>query len=160
MSQFDPSEDDRALQRNLMSSFLQISAVAILIALCVTIMGLPAAGLLTLLVLVTAIVQIPAVLIMVPLIAWVYSFADPLPATVFAIYSVVVALSDNVLKPLLLGRGVDLPVLVVLLGAIGGMVAFGVIGLFLGAVLLGVGYELLMDWIRATGTADGQASSR
>jgi predicted PurR-regulated permease PerM len=64
---------------------------------------------------------------MVPLIVWVFSFASTLAATIFAIYAIVVALSDNVLKPLLLGRGVDLPVLVVLIGAIGGMIQIGII---------------------------------
>lgn len=110
-------------------------------------MGVPAAGFLVLVFLILAIVQIPAIIVMVPVIAWAYGHADPVPATIFAIYGVLVALSDNVLKPMLLGRGVDLPMLVVLLGAIGGMIAFGVIGLFLGAVLLGVGYQLLSDWI-------------
>jgi len=98
-------------------------------------------------VLVTAIIQIPAILIMVPVIIWVFSFAEPVPASIFAVWSIVVALSDNVLKPMLLGRGVDLPVLVVLLGAIGGMIKFGVIGLFIGAVILGLGYRIISDWI-------------
>ena len=66
---------------------------------------------------------------------------------VFAIYMLAVGLSDNVLKPLLLGRGVDLPLLVVLLGAIGGMIQFGVIGLFVGAVILGIGYRVISTWI-------------
>jgi predicted PurR-regulated permease PerM len=109
--------------------------------------GLPAAGLFTLVVLVLAIVQIPSLVIMIPLIVWVFSFASTGAATVFAIYAVLVGLSDNVLKPLLLGRGVDLPVLVVLLGAIGGMLTFGVIGLFIGAVILGLGYRVISDWI-------------
>jgi predicted PurR-regulated permease PerM len=78
----------------------------------------------------------------------VFSFADPVPATIFAVYAAIVGLSDNVLKPLLLGRGVDLPAIVVLLGAIGGMVQFGIIGLFIGAVILGLGYRIIADWIR------------
>jgi len=69
------------------------------------------------------------------------------PATIFAVYSILVALSDNVLKPLLLARGVDLPILVVLLGAIGGMVSFGVIGLFMGAVILGLAYQIISAWV-------------
>ncbi|HEX5788762.1 MAG TPA: AI-2E family transporter [Woeseiaceae bacterium] len=109
--------------------------------------GLPAAGLFTLVILVLAIVQVPAIIVMLPLIVWVYSFAPAGAATVFAIYAVLVGLSDNVLKPLLLGRGVDLPVLVVLIGAIGGMIQFGVIGLFIGAVILGLGYQVITDWI-------------
>jgi predicted PurR-regulated permease PerM len=109
--------------------------------------GVPAAGILCLVILVTAIIQIPAIAIMAPIIVWVFSFADLVPATIFAVYSVLVGLSDNVLKPLLLGRGVELPVLVVLLGAIGGMIKFGVIGLFIGAVILGLGYRIICDWI-------------
>jgi predicted PurR-regulated permease PerM len=109
--------------------------------------GVPAAGLLTVIVLVTAIVQIPALLVMAPVAIWVFSFADPVPATIFAVYAAIVGLSDNVLKPILLGRGVDLPTLIVLIGAIGGMVRFGVIGLFIGAVILGLGYRIISDWI-------------
>jgi len=109
--------------------------------------GMPAPGVFTLVILLTAIVQIPAAVIMIPLIIWTFSFAPVGSATVFAVYAMVVALSDNVLKPLLLGRGVDLPVLVVLLGAIGGMITLGVIGLFIGAVILGIGYQVISDWI-------------
>jgi predicted PurR-regulated permease PerM len=60
-----------------------------------------------------------------------------------------VALSDNVLKPILLGRGVDLPAAIVLIGAIGGMIQYGVIGLFLGAVILGLGYTIISDWMQS-----------
>ena len=60
----------------------------------------------------------------------------------------VVGLSDNVLKPLLLGRGVDAPMLVILLGAIGGMLLSGVVGLFTGSVILALGYSLLTSWLR------------
>jgi predicted PurR-regulated permease PerM len=67
------------------------------------------------------------------------------------------ALSDNVLKPLLLGRGVDLPAIIVLFGAIGGMVAYGVIGLFLGAVVLGLGYTIISDWLQASDEPSAEA---
>jgi predicted PurR-regulated permease PerM len=56
-------------------------------------------------------------------------------------------MADNILKPMLLGRGVDAPMPVVLLGALGGMVSAGIIGLFLGAVLLAVGYQIFMEWV-------------
>ena len=113
-------------------------------------MGVPHAGLLAAVVLITSIIQIPALLIIAPIVIWVFSFAAPLPATVFAIYMLFAALSDNVLKPLLLGRGVDLPALIVLFGALGGMIAYGVIGLFLGAVILGLGYTIISDWLQAS----------
>jgi predicted PurR-regulated permease PerM len=134
--------------RSVTTGVLGVAAIqAGLAGIGFALIGVPAAGILTLIILVTAIIQIPAVLIMVPVIIWVFSFADPVPASIFAVWSIVVALSDNVLKPMLLGRGVDLPVLVVLLGAIGGMIKFGVIGLFIGAVILGLGYRIISDWI-------------
>jgi predicted PurR-regulated permease PerM len=134
--------------RSVTNGVLGVAVIqAILAGIGFALIGLPAAGLFTLVILVTAIVQIPAIVIMIPLIAWVFSFASTGAATVFAIWAVLVGLSDNVLKPLLLGRGVDLPVLVVLIGAIGGMIAFGVIGLFIGAVVLGLGYRVISDWI-------------
>jgi predicted PurR-regulated permease PerM len=117
-------------------------------------MGIPHVGILAGVVLVTAIIQIPALLILAPIVAWVFSFAATVPAIVFAVYMLIVALSDNVLKPLLLGRGVDLPALIVLIGALGGMIKFGVIGLFLGAVIVGIGYEILADWIQFSRAKD------
>jgi predicted PurR-regulated permease PerM len=122
-------------------------------------MGIPHAGLLTAIVVITSIIQIPALLIILPIVVWVFSFAAPVPATIFAVYMAFAALSDNVLKPLLLGRGVDLPAIIVLFGAIGGMVAYGVIGLFLGAVVLGLGYTIISDWLQASNGATAAESA-
>jgi predicted PurR-regulated permease PerM len=121
-------------------------------------MGVPHAGLLAAVVLVTSIIQIPALLIILPIVVWVFSYAEPLPATIFAIYMLFAALSDNVLKPILLGRGVDLPAIIVLFGALGGMIAFGVIGLFLGAIILGLGYTIISDWLRASDNASVESA--
>ncbi len=109
--------------------------------------GVPAAGLWTFLVLLLAIIQLPPILILGPIIVYVFSVADPLAATLFAIWSVLVSSSDIVLKPLLLGRGLDVPMLVILLGAIGGMILSGIVGLFAGAVVLVLGYELVEFWV-------------
>ena len=68
-------------------------------------------------------------------------------AVIFLIWAILVSSSDVVLKPLLLGRGVDVPMLVILLGAIGGMIAYGIIGLFIGAVIFVLGYTLFIDWL-------------
>lgn len=134
--------------RSVTNGVLGVAVIqAALAGLGFVLIGLPAPGVFTLVILLVAIVQIPAVIIMLPLIIWVFSFASAGAATVFAVYAILVALSDNVLKPLLLGRGVDLPVLIVLLGAIGGMISLGVIGLFIGAVILGIGYQVISDWI-------------
>lgn len=121
-------------------------------------MSVPHAGLLAAIVLITSIIQVPALVIILPIVVWVFSFAAPVPATIFAIYMLFAALSDNVLKPILLGRGVDLPALVVLIGAIGGMIAFGIVGLFLGAVILGLGYTIISDWVQASHDAEATAN--
>jgi predicted PurR-regulated permease PerM len=109
--------------------------------------GVPFAWLWAFIVMFLTIVQLPALLILGPVIAYVYSYADPTPATIFAVYSVIVGASDGVLKPLFLGRGVDIPMLVILLGAIGGMILSGVLGLFVGAVGLALSYKLFMAWL-------------
>ncbi|MGB5964590.1 MAG: AI-2E family transporter, partial [Sulfurimonadaceae bacterium] len=83
-----------------------------------------------------------------PIIAYVFSYADTTPAVIFAIYAILIGLSDNILKPLLLGRGVDIPMLVILLGAIGGMILSGIIGLFVGAVVLALAYKLFVTWLQ------------
>ncbi|MDH3849400.1 MAG: AI-2E family transporter, partial [Gammaproteobacteria bacterium] len=78
---------------------------------------------------------------------WVFSVAEPVPATIFLVYSIIVSVSDAFLKPMLLGRGLDTPMLVILIGAIGGAIAMGIVGLFIGAVILALGYELLVTWM-------------
>lgn len=111
--------------------------------------GIPGAGLLALAVLLLGIMQLPATLITIPVIVFVFATEGANTATiVFAIYVFVAGLVDNVLKPLLLGRGVDVPMPVVLIGALGGMVTSGIIGLFIGPVVLAVGYQLFWQWIR------------
>ena len=109
--------------------------------------NVPYAGILLVIFLLIAIIQVPTTVIILPLIIWMYSASSPVVATVFAVYMILVGLSDNVLKPLLLGRGVQIPALVILLGAIGGMIYAGVIGLFLGAVILALAYTLVLVWM-------------
>ena len=104
--------------------------------------GIPAPGLWALLILFLAIMQLPAFLILGPLVVYAFSFADTTPAIIFLVWSIIVGLSDNFLKPLLLGRGVDVPMLAILLGAIGGMMMSGIIGLFVGSVVLALSYKI------------------
>lgn len=120
---------------------------ALLSAIGLVIMDVPAAGVWTLLILVLAIVQLPPLLVLLPIAIWVFSVADTTPATIFLIYALIVSGSDAFLKPMLLGRGMDIPMLVILLGAIGGAMAAGIIGLFIGAIVLAVGYKLLVSWM-------------
>ena len=110
---------------------------------------IPAAGVLAVVVMLLGIVQLPAALISLPAIAYLWWSGDASTTSniIYTVYLLIAGLADNVLKPLLLGRGVDAPMPVILLGALGGMVTSGIIGMFIGAVLLSVGYQLFMEWV-------------
>ncbi|MGB1003994.1 MAG: AI-2E family transporter [Salibacteraceae bacterium] len=105
--------------------------------------GLPGAGVWTVLVLVVCIVQLPPTLIILPVIIYVFSVESTMVASIFGVWSIIWSASDNVIKPLLMGRGVEVPMLVILLGSIGGMMAFGIIGLFIGSVVLAITYKIM-----------------
>jgi predicted PurR-regulated permease PerM len=122
---------------------------AALSALGMMVMDVPAWGLWTLAILVLAIAQLPPILVLGFVCAYVFSVADTTPAVIFLIYCIIVSSSDGFLKPLFLGRGMETPMLVILLGAIGGMLLSGIIGLFVGAIVLALGYELFMAWLDA-----------
>ena len=111
--------------------------------------GIPAAGVLAVVVLLIGILQLPALLVSIPVVAWLWGVGDGsnVHNLIWTVYLLVGGLADNVLKPLLLGRGVDAPMPIILLGAIGGMISAGIIGLFVGAVLLAVGYQVFMAWV-------------
>ena len=120
----------------------------LLLGVAFVVMGIPGAGLLALAVLLFGILQLPVSLITLPVIVFVFVTKGASVATiVFAIYVFIAGLVDNVLKPLLLGRGVDVPMPVVLIGALGGMITNGIIGLFIGPVILAVGYQLFWQWV-------------
>ena len=124
-----------------------IQALAVGVTLLVA--QVPLAGVLAVIVLVLGIAQIPAVLVTLPAIAYIWTSGDYGNGAAIA-YSVVLFLAgiaDNFLKPLMLGRGVDAPMPVILLGALGGMAAAGILGLFVGAVLLALGYQIFMGWV-------------
>ena len=119
--------------------------------------GIPAAGVLALLVMFLGILQVPALIVSLPAIAWLWVSGDGSTTSnvIWTIYLGVAGMADNILKPLLLGRGVDAPMPVILIGALGGMVAGGIIGLFVGGVLLAVGYQLFMEWVDEPGISEG-----
>jgi predicted PurR-regulated permease PerM len=124
---------------------------AILVGLCLLVAGVPLAGVLAVIVLVLGIAQVPALIVTLPAIAyiWMSGAYDTGAAVVNSVLLFVAGMADNVLKPLMLGRGVDAPMPVILLGALGGMAAGGIVGLFVGAVLLALGYQIFMGWVAA-----------
>jgi len=128
-----------------------ILGVALIQSLCAGMgmlaVGVPAAGLWALLVLLLAVVQLPPLLVLAPIILYVFSTTGTVVAVLFMIWSLFVGMMDSFLKPILLGRGVDVPMLVIFIGAIGGFIFQGIVGLFVGAVVLAVSYNLFDAWL-------------
>ncbi len=121
--------------------------------------GVPGAGLWALLCMFLAIIQVGVLPITLPIVIYVFATASTGTAVVFLIWNLFVGVIDNILKPLLLGRGMTVPMLVIFLGAIGGFLASGIIGLFIGAVVLVLGYELFQEWLRQEVTVPPEESS-
>ena len=137
-----------ATVRSVAQGILGVALIQTLLAsLGFLVVGVPGAGLWALLVLILAVVQLPTILILGPIIVYVFSTSSTVTAVVFAIWSILVGISDAFLKPLLMGRGVDVPMLVIFIGAIGGFMASGIIGLFVGAIILALGYKLFLAWL-------------
>jgi predicted PurR-regulated permease PerM len=104
------------------------------------------------------IVQVPVIIVVLPAIIWAFSAMDTTGAIIFTVWSLLAGLSDAVLKPMLIGHGLEVPMPIILLGVIGGVMAYGLIGLFFGAVILAVGYVLFYEWLgKPAAEAEGVA---
>jgi predicted PurR-regulated permease PerM len=137
-----------ATVRSVALGILGVAVIqAVLAGFGFLVVGVPGAGLWALLVLILAVIQLPTILILGPIIVYVFATASTVIAVMFAIWSLLVGMSDAVLKPLLMGRGVDVPMLVIFIGAIGGFITSGIIGLFVGAIILALGYKLFLLWL-------------
>ena len=154
------AELTNATIRSVVNGILGVALVqAMLAGLGFVVADVPGAGLWALLVLVAAVVQLPVVLVLVPPVAIAFSSLSGVALGLLIVWCLFVALIDNVLKPLLFGRGVEVPSLVIFMGAIGGMLTMGIIGLFLGAVVLALGFALFTAWLSASeGGAEASAS--
>jgi len=137
-----------ATVRGVMNGVVGVAIIqAVLATIGMLIIGVPAAGLWGLLVMICAIAQLPPIIILGPVAAYVFSSHDTTPAVIFLIWALVVSGADGIIKPILMARGLDTPMLVILLGAIGGMMLSGIIGLFVGAVVLSITYTVFMAWV-------------
>jgi predicted PurR-regulated permease PerM len=110
--------------------------------------GIPIAGLLALLVLLLSIVQIGGAIIMLPVMIWIWTDKDVTTALMLTLFLGIVSILDNILKPMVMGRGLTTPTLVILIGVIGGTIGHGILGLFIGPIILSVSWELAVAWIR------------
>jgi predicted PurR-regulated permease PerM len=134
--------------RGVMQGVVGVSFIQALLSLGgMMVIKVPAAGFWAILVLVCAVSQLPIILILGPVAAYVFWVHNTTPAVIFLVWVLFVTIIDGFLKPLLMGRGLKLPMLVILLGSLGGMILHGIIGLFVGAVVLGIMYTLFMTWL-------------
>lgn len=137
-----------ATVRSVLQGVVGVAVIqTILIAIGLVVAGVPGAPLWSAIILVLAIAQLPPLIVLAPIMVWMFSTADATTAGIFAVYQVLAGASDSFLKPLLMGRGLDIPMPVILIGAIGGMIMSGIIGLFAGAVILSIWYTLFGVWL-------------
>jgi len=115
--------------------------------------GIPFAGLLTGVVLLLCIAQVGPLLVLVPAVIWLFWTDQTGWGIALAVWTAIVGVMDNFLRPVLIRRGADLPLLLIFAGVLGGLFAFGIVGLFVGPVVLAVTYTLLKDWINEGETA-------
>lgn len=135
--------------RNVARGVIGVSLLqSLLIGIGLLVAGVPAAGLFTVIALVLGIVQIGPAIVVLASVVWVWIDLDTLYAVLFTAYMVPVTLLDNVLKPVIMSRGLTTPMLVILVGVIGGTLVHGLIGIFVGPIVLAVAYELLVFWVK------------
>lgn len=129
---------------------------ALAVGVVLIIIGLPWTGLISIIVLVLGIAQIPAGIITLPIIAylWISGDYETIKAIFYTVMLFVASMADNVLKPIMLGRGTDAPMPVILLGALGGMATGGLLGMFIGAIILSLGYQIFMGWVADADTPE------
>ena len=120
--------------------------------------GVPVAGFLTALIFVLAIAQIGPAPVLLLVVAWLYWSGDPVWGTAMLVWTLLVGSLDNILRPLLIKRGADLPLVLIFAGVIGGLLAFGLVGLFVGPVVLAVTYTQLAAWV-SEGATEREGSS-
>jgi len=150
-SSVDMAQMSAVTIRNVVKGILGVAVIqTTLAAIGFIAAGIPAAGLWVICCLILAIVQIGTLPVAIPVIILAWNGDSTLTATLFTIWMLIVSVSDNILKPILLGKGAPVPMLVVFLGAIGGFILSGFIGLFTGAVVLSLGYKLFEAWLNDT----------
>jgi predicted PurR-regulated permease PerM len=142
--------------RTVALGVLGVAAIqAILVGVVLLIAGVPGAGVLAIIALLLGIAQIPAIIVILPAIAYIWTSGsyETSSAVIFTVVLLLAGLADNVLKPVFLGRGVNVPMPVILFGALGGMASAGILGMFVGATALALGYEIFMAWMHSDSEA-------
>lgn len=140
---------------NVVKGILGVALIlAIIHGIAFLLAGVPYAGIWAFLVFFLAVLQIPVVIVTLPIIIYLFATMEPMHAIIWTIILVLAGLSDNVLRPILLGKGAPVPMLVIFIGVIGGFIFSGFIGLFTGAIVLSIGYKLFVGWINSMDQKD------
>jgi predicted PurR-regulated permease PerM len=134
---------------------------AVLVGLALLVAGVPWAGVMAAITLVLSVAQVPALIVILPVIVYIWSSGlyGNGAAIAYTIILLLSGLADNVLKPLMLGRGVDAPMPVILLGALGGLATGGILGMFVGATILALGYQIFMGWVATNPDSNATAKT-
>ena len=147
--------------RSVALGVIGVAAIqSLLIGLALLFAGIPVAGVLAIIALILGIAQVPALVITLPVIVYIWASGDYSTgsAILHTIILLVTGMADNFLKPMMLGRGVDVPMPVILFGALGGMASGGILGMFVGATALALGYEIFMHWVATNPNSDPASS--
>lgn len=121
--------------------------LALLHGILLMLAGVPYAGIWTLLIFVLAVLQIPLFFVTIPIVIYLFAVKELVPAIIWTILLLIAGTSDNILRPILLGKGAPVPMLVIFIGVIGGFIFSGFIGLFTGAIVMSIGYKLFVGWL-------------
>lgn len=161
LNRLSPTQGQAFLQlaaatvRNVTRGVIGIAILqSLLIGIGFTVAGIPGAGLLSLLCLFLTVIQIGPGIVVIATLIYVWSTMSSLSAVLFTAWMIPAMLIDNVLKPILMASGLSVPMLVIFIGVLGGTLTHGIVGLFIGPVILSVGYELIKSWINTTSTSD------
>ena len=146
--------------RNVARGVIGISLIqSLLLGIGMLVAGVPAAGILTLICLFLGIIQVGPAIVSIGVLIWAWTELGTVSALIFTVYMIAATLMDNVLKPIVMSRGLSTPMLVIFIGVIGGTMAHGLIGLFVGPIVLAVAYELVVFWVRGDGGDSGEEPS-
>jgi predicted PurR-regulated permease PerM len=132
--------------------------LALLHGIILMLAGIPYAGIWTLLIFVLCILQLPVVFVTLPIVVYIFAIKEPVPAIIWTVLLLIAGLSDNVLKPVLLGKGAPVPMLIIFIGVIGGFILSGFIGLFTGAIVMSIGYKLFIGWVNSASRDEIEAT--
>jgi len=143
----------------VVGSVVRTARHALLVLAGLALAGVPFAAVLTAVMFMLCIAQLGPLPILVPAVVWLYWSGESVWGTVLVVWSVLLSTTDSVVRPLLIRRGAHLPLLLLLAGVIGGLIAFGLVGIFLGPVVLAVAYTLLLSWMAEANIADNEIAA-